>query len=661
MSNWVDGMTLVNVVTTTTVSNDPRTWAIDVVRGHLAGRAADGVTVDVGVLGLPAPADGPAPDGTPPGGELVYPVRLYGGTVLMGPLHRADGSSRPCGRCLERRWLALRPVEERRPIEDRADFWMAGNEPSLTPFALEQMAQIVSAETAGTGPAPGELRLGRIVALRTADLTVTRHELIADSECEACATPVADTAEGARLPLEPRPKATPTSYRGSSAADLTLPAAGLVNEVCGALAGTAQRVYQCSATLPVSGYFRVRSKYDYHEMWWSGQSQSSASSERYGMLEGLERYAGQFPRAKDPKAYASYRELSPDALDPTTMGSYTPDFYAGHHDYYQPFHPDTPTHWVWGYSYGESRPVLVPEQVVFYLDRRPDRKFVQECSNGCASGTSTEEALLHGLLELIERDAFLLCWYGSARLPEIDQESCADEEIQFMLDRVARLGYRMRLFDMRVDIPVPAVMAVAERLDGGLGRLCFAAGASLDPVEAVRAAIAETASYIPGMDERVEAKLPDLRQMAEDYNRVHELTHHALLYGLPEMAPIVDFLLKDGPEPRSMDELYASWLEQRPATLDLADDARFVIARLRDAGSDVVAVDQTCPEQDGTGIRTLCVLAPGLVPIDFGWERQRALDHPRLRAYLDGGLAEIHPRSGGLGPTGLNRRPHPFP
>lgn len=644
-----------SAVTTVTVPVGP--GMVEVVRDYLTGCVTAGVTVDVGVLGLPerdASSAARAVDG------LVYPVRVYGGTVLMGPLHRADGTSQPCARCLERRWLALRPVEERKPIEDGADVWAAGDDALLTPFALEQIAQIVRTETAGGGLAPGDRRIGRIVELRLGDLTVRRHELVADSECERCATPVPDTAEGAMLPLGPRPKRGPTSYRGASAADLTLPTTGLVNEVCGTLASAARRVYQCSATLPVSGYFRVRSKYDYHEMWWSGQSQSSASSERYGVLEGLERYAGQFPRAKQTQTYASFNDLKPNALDPASMGSYGPEFYAGHHDYYQPYHPDTATHWVWGYSFGEQRPLLVPEQFVFYLDRRSDRKFVQECSNGCASGSSVEEALLHGMLELIERDAFLLCWYGSAKLPEIDQSTLEDEEIRFVLDRVARLGYRMRLFDMRVDIPVPAVMAVAERLDGGLGKLCFAAGASLDPVEAVRAAIAETASYIPGMDERVEAKLPALREMAADYNKVHELTHHALLYGLPEMASTADFLLDAAP-PRSMDELYGPWLAQRPATLDLADDARFVMERLREAGSDVVAVDQTCPEQQGTGIRTLCVLAPGLVPIDFGWERQRVLNHSRLRAYLDGSLAEIHARDEGFGPTGLNRRPHPFP
>ncbi len=644
-----------NAAASAALSDDPLAQVADAVRGQLTGPVGTGIRVDVGVLGLPEP---PGRRPGPSGGDLVYPVRLYGETVLLGPLHRADGNSRPCVRCLERRWLALRPVEERKAIEDGADFMVAGP-PAPTPFLLEQIARIAAAEAGGDVP-PGDRRPGRIVELHVRDLTVSRHELIADSECERCAVPVPDTAENAALPLRSRPKVHPTSYRGTAAADLELPTAGLVNEICGTLAGAARRVYQCSATLPVSGYFRVRSKYDFHEMWWSGQSQSSASSERYGMLEGLERYAGQFPRSKTSSVYGSYRDLASDALDPAATGSYRPEFYAGHRDYYQPYHPDTPTHWVWGYSFGERRPLLVPEQLVFYLDRRPDRKFVQECSNGCASGTSTEEALLHGMLELIERDAFLLCWYGGARLPEIDQSTCDDEEVRFVLDRVARLGYRMRLFDMRVDNPVPAVMAVAERLDGGLGRLCFAGGASLEPIEAVRAAIAETASYIPGMDERVEARLADLRAMAGDYTRVHELTHHALLYGLPEMAHTADFLLDAAPS-RPMEELYRPWLEQRPATLDLADDARFVLERLRAIGSDVVAVDQTCPEQEGTGIHTLCVMAPGLVPIDFGWERQRVLDHPRLGAYLDGRLATVHPAGAGYGPTGLNARPHPFP
>lgn len=640
------------MVPVTSVKTDSTTWNVDVVRDYAAGSAASGVELDVGVLGLPGLENPPSQ------AELVYPIRLYAGTAIFGPLHRGDGSSKPCVRCLELRWLATRPVEERRVIEDGAEFFTLNDvDSTLSPFVLEQIAQIVLAETSAD---LANSDVGRIVELRFADLAVSRFELIADSECERCATPAADTAEAAALFLGARHKQSPTAYRGAKVADLALPVGAYVNELCGALAKSTLLVYQCSATLPVSGYFRVRSKYDYHEMWWSGQSQSVASSERFGILEGLERYAGQFPRAKRSSVRGSYNEFAPDALDPVIMGSYRAEFYSSHADFYEPFQRDTEMRWVWGYAFAEQRPMLVPEQLVYYLDRHPDKKFVQESSSGCASGTSVEEALLHGMLEIIERDAFLLCWYGGARLPEIDVTTCADEEVQFILDRVSRLGYRMRLFDMRVDIDVPAVMAVAERLDGGLGRLCFAAGASMEPIEAVRSAISETASYIPGMDERVEARLPQLRGMVQDYGEVHELVHHALLYGLPEMADVAKFLLEAEPA-QSMETLYAGWLASRPSTLNLVDDVRFVLDRIAAAGSDIVVVNQTCPEQHDAGIHTLSVLAPGLIPIDFGWGRQRVLDHPRLAAYLDRRLAEIHPRELGFGPTGLNATPHPFP
>src|SRR3954452_74850 len=140
-------MTLMSSVAAGTAApDDPRSWAIGLLRGYLAGRTGTGVELDVGVLGLPE--SGPTADPRP-AGELVYPVRLYGQTVLLGPLHRADGGSRPCGRCLDRRWLALRPVEERRAIEDGTDFSVCGNDPFLVPFVLEQIARIVSAETAG--------------------------------------------------------------------------------------------------------------------------------------------------------------------------------------------------------------------------------------------------------------------------------------------------------------------------------------------------------------------------------------------------------------------------------------------------------------------------------------------------------------------------------
>ncbi len=643
---------------TTTVMAPPAVDpAVQAVRDYLAAHGLpaepDGggpLYVDVGVLGLPGRTETWHGAGD---ADAVLPVRLYAGTVLVGPCFRGDG--RPCVICLQRRFVSVRPLEERDAIDHGLDSYTAGVDPQLSPFALEAIRRLVEAlGTADAGP------VADVYELHLADLTVTRRALVADSECPSCASPRPDTAEAAVVRLEERHKPAPAEYRLRSVEELDLPVAPYANPVCGTVTGSLLPAYQCTATAPVSGFFRVRSRYDYHEMWWSGQAQSLWHSERYGLLEGLERYAGQFPRARAADIFDSYQNLAPDALDPRACGEYAPEFYAHHADFYAPFDPATPMHWTWGHSLRDDKPILVPEQLVFYLDRRPYKKFVQECSNGCASGSCVEEAVLHAMLELLERDAFLLAWHGAARLPEIDLTSCRDPRIRFMQDRIARLGYGMRLFDMRADLPVPTVMAVAERRDGRPGTLCFGAGAGFEPEDAVRSAMSETASYVPGFDERVGAREPLLRQMVDDYSLVHELAHHSGLYGLPEMAEHADFLF-DAPRKRSVDALYDGWLGERPGGLDLSDDVRFLTERFAALGSDVIVVDQTCPEQEPIGIRTVSVIAPGLIPIDFGWERQRVLHHPRLRAFLDGDLDTVHGPESGYGATGLHPRPHPFP
>ncbi|MFE9691008.1 TOMM precursor leader peptide-binding protein [Micromonospora sp. NPDC005806] len=614
----------------------------------------DGITVRIAALGLT--------DAYADGGEgmtgTVVPIWLHGATALIGPrwtdIGAAAGSRPgPCPLCTQRRWQAIRVREERHALEHQAPVGTVAALPHLTPFAVDALWQLLLDACRPRTERPG---VGRLRQLRMDTLETTVVEVLADSECPACATARPDTAEAAVIPLTSRPKPDPSAYRLRSAGDLDLPVAALANPVAGALGGGALRAYNATATAPVTGYFRIRSRYDLHEMWWSGHANSYGSSETYALLEGLERYAGQFPRARRTTVFDSYANLAPDALDPAGLG-YHPAFYQGHGLYYEPYAPDRPMPWVWGWSLRDQVPRLVPEQLVYYLDRRTDhRKFVQECSNGCASGSCPEEALLHGMLELVERDAFLLAWYGSARLAEIDPATCRDERVHFMLDRVDLLGYDIRLFDTRADLPVPVVTAVAVKRGDGLGQLCFAAGASLDPDDAVRAAVCETASYVPGFDERVAASEPELREMTRDYPKVTELSHHALLYGLPEMTRHAGFLFDDPPL-RSMTELYGDWLSARPAHDDLRADMEYLCGLIAGLGGDVLAVDQTCPEQEVAGVHTMAVVAPALVPIDFGWQRQRVLWSDRLERFLARG-AHGPDR---LGATGRNPHPHPFP
>lgn len=639
----------------------------DLVAGDCAyttkhvGDRLPAVDVDVRFLGLRdslAAGAGVAPVlGTEPL-RVRVPIQLTGNAAVVGPVTGGGRPASPCRDCLARRWQALRPNEERSVLERRgAEVRCVSSNPYLSGYALDAVSEVAAAAVADRG---GQLKDGHgwVWALALDTLLVTRLPLVADPTCSTCAVPEPEVAVGGFGCLQSRVKPGVDTFRIRSVHEYGLDADAYANPVCGALGHGAYPAFESPTTSPVTGAMRMRGVFGFHEFFWSGHADRFDDSRGLAILEGLERYAGLRPHGPENQVVDSYANLRDVALDPRECGVYSDDYYSDV-SFHRRFREDTVLRWVWARSLREDRPILVPEQIVYYGSGvlGGHETFVMECSNGCATGSCPEEAILYGMLELIERDAFLLCWYGRAALPEIDPRSCASADTRIMVDSMARMGYDVRLFDNRIDLPVPVVTAVAVRRDGGFGTLCFAAGSSLDPEGAVRAALCEVASYVPDFDKRTTADLGEARAMAADFRRVHELRHHALLYGLPEMAHHADFLLATDLRPRTMAETYAGWQSVRPRNLDLLDDVRYLRDLLTGRGFDVIVADQTCREQRAERLSTTCVIVPGLLPIDFGWDRQRALHMSRTRtAFRDA------PRWGReLDATELNTAPHPFP
>jgi ribosomal protein S12 methylthiotransferase accessory factor len=113
------------------------------------------------------------------------------------------------------------------------------------------------------------------------------------------------------------------------------------------------------------------------------------------------------------------------------------------------------------------------------------------------------------------------------------------------------------------------------------------------------------------------------------------------------MGPHAAFLLDGPPRPLLTVDQLAPDRETPPPGDGLRGELDRWVAMVAAAGLDVIAVDQTAPEQRQVGLHTASVIVPGLLPIDFGWSRQRAPRMPRLRQVT--GAAEPNPA------------PHPFP
>ncbi|MGW8992240.1 TOMM precursor leader peptide-binding protein [Streptomyces zhihengii] len=596
----------------------------------------------------------------PPAAPGSVPVRFYGRQAVVGPFPGGPGGDDPCGTCLERRWQAVRSVALREALEIGSGTRAAGDSPYVTPFAADALAALIAARSAGLGPAERVFPVVHLVDL--ASLRVRHYPLVPDPECHRCGRAEEDTARSARPDLRPAPKHRPGSFRVRDIADYDLPVEPYANPVCGSLGPSVVQDVASLSTSATIGCFSMRSGDYLRETFWGGHADTFAQSVRIGVLEGLERYAGMRARAKRAGVRDSLDALTARgerALDPRVVGLYSPEFHRAN-PRVTPFTPDREIPWVWGWSLRDREPVLVPEVLTYYHAPGLENRFVQESSNGCASGGSLAEAAYFGLMEVVERDAFLLAWYGRQPLPEIDPRTSGSRRTRHMVDRLEMYGYEARFFDTRISFPVPVVTGVAVRPDGGPGRMCFGAGAGLDPEAALAGALCEIATDAVNLQSRTERDEERLRAMAYDFDKVEALHDHPLSYGIPEMGDHAHFLLGEpgAPRPpkRTLADVYGDG-SLLPVSDDLLEDLTRCADVVAAAGFDVIVVDQTMPEQRRLGLHTVSVLVPGLLPIDFGWTRQRALGMPRLRT----ALREAGLRDRDLVPEDFNPAPHPFP
>jgi ribosomal protein S12 methylthiotransferase accessory factor len=372
----------------------------------------------------------------------------------------------------------------------------------------------------------------------------------------------------------------------------------------------------------------------------AGRSHSYAQSELTAILEGLERYCGTYPRGKRTVIHDTFRNLSDRALNPAEVGVYSADQYAQPDFPFKPFDPDLSMNWVWGYSYMQEDPILVPEQLAYYSLGHGD-SFVMEGSNGCALGGSLEEAIFYGIMEVVERDSFLLTWYAQLSVPRLDPYSSNDKQLQLMVDHLQFIaGYELYLFNTSTENGIPSIWAIAKNKGKTGANLISAGGAHLDPISAVKSAIQEVAGNIVFLGEMFNKNRDEYYRMLDDPYLVRRMEDHSLLYSLPETEDRLHFLLDQNRPLRTFEEEF----NPRVPHADLTDELKDVLQQFRRLNLDVIVIDQSTPETLRNRLHCVKVLIPGMLPMSFGHHLVRLTGLERVLKV----------------PITLNPFPHPF-
>jgi ribosomal protein S12 methylthiotransferase accessory factor len=338
---------------------------------------------------------------------------------------------------------------------------------------------------------------------------------------------------------------------------------------------------------------------------------TEAQARASALGEVVERYSGIF-RGDELRIRASYRRVKDNAIHPNACLNFSRKQYRDRAKWNQreaeynwvpePFDEEREIEWTPVWSLTQQGIKYVATAFCYFgYPHSAEHDFCRPDSNGNAAGNNLEEAILHGFLELVERDSVALWWYNRALRPQVQLGSFGDAYFEAIVELYRLLGRKIHVFDISADFPIPTFAATSSGKEGS-GDWLLGFGAHLEARIGIARAITE-------MNQSLVSPTPG--KMPRSY--LGELRDHAFLEQSTSLAP-------------KMREDY-SQLDSH----DLREDLTTCVELARKRGLEILVLDQTRAD---TGMAVVKVIVPRMrswwsrfapgrlyqVPVEMGWQ-----------------------------------------
>ena len=305
------------------------------------------------------------------------------------------------------------------------------------------------------------------------------------------------------------------------------------------------------------------------------------SIERYSS-EYRDEYAGNLVKGSYDRLRQKFNILDPQSLILSLMN----DYQHGREIF-----------WVWGTDLVSNEDILVPACAVYHPFHLDDTLVITTHTNGIASGNSLEEAIVHGLAEVIERDAWSITQYNRNFSDALFIEDMpANRFIIDVIERYQQAEIEIVAKDITSDIGVPVVAAFSRDLHHEGLITIDGFGAHLDPKVAAVRALLEIATTRALFINKY--GIDGMKDPMSDYYR-EEDDNDPRFYAMDQ---------------KGLHELASDYTD------DIGRDIRLMITKLGRQGLDkVIAVDLTRPD---LGIPTVRMIVPGMEATCFDKSRR---------------------------------------
>ena len=223
--------------------------------------------------------------------------------------------------------------------------------------------------------------------------------------------------------------------------------------------------------------------------------------------EAIERHSGIF-RGDEPRRVARYSELAEEAIHPDSLTLFSQAQYddrdewnrrEGRHNWVpERFDEERPIDWSPAWSLTHKTTKYLPAAYCYFgYPFDPSHDFCRPDSNGNAAGSSTDAAIVHGFLELVERECASVWWYNRARRPGVDINSFGLPDAGAIRGLYRLIGRSLDVLDITADRNIPAFVAVSRSEDPPLEDDALGFGAHFDAQIALTRALTELTQFLP--------------------------------------------------------------------------------------------------------------------------------------------------------------------
>ena len=315
---------------------------------------------------------------------------------------------------------------------------------------------------------------------------------------------------------------------------------------------------------------------------YGGKGISKDHAKASAMMEGFERYSAE-RQDSDETIIATPNEIGRygDYIDPKSLN--LPK------DFEKKDISDINLEWSKSKDIISGNEYYIPTNAIFhpYASDSNAESLFKSNTNGLASGNILDEAILHGMLEVIERDAWSIFELTHKNYAQIDIESIESELILDIINKFESEGIKIKLMDFTADIKIPTIAASADdTITKDAGLLTLGMGTHLDPEVAILRALTEVA----------QSRATQINGAREDTVRA-DFAREA---GYERMKRINKYYFKDEEEKISLSDI------ENKSTSSITKDIEIVKNELTANDIEkILYVDLTRPEIDVSVVRVV--------------------------------------------------------